>query len=257
MKALAIGINTFREAVRNKILYSVVLFAFLIVGVSAVFGAVTMGSQIRVIKDFGLFSLSFFGAIITIISGVALLNKELKQKTIYNILSKPVSRWEFVFGKFIGLSITVSLLITLMGVALILFASLMESKIDLLLFQGILFAILETITVSSITIFFSSVVVTTTLTGLFTLGTFIAGRSISYLTYFTNSSEYHNPTVAMAVKVLNWILPDLSLFNVSDQLVYGHAVPLQHLSMSVIYTASYSMIMLFLAAMVFNRRELV
>ena len=107
MKIYAIALNTFREAVRNKILYSVLAFAVLLVAISALFGSVTIGETQRVIKDFGLFALSFFGAISTIICGVSLLNKELKQKTIHNIISKPVARWEFIVGKYLGLSLTV------------------------------------------------------------------------------------------------------------------------------------------------------
>ena len=80
MKIFAIALNTFREAIRNKILYSVIFFAAFLVLISALFGSVSIGDKIKVIKDFGLFSLSFCGAIITIISGTNLLNKELKQK---------------------------------------------------------------------------------------------------------------------------------------------------------------------------------
>ncbi|MCC6953509.1 MAG: ABC transporter permease subunit, partial [Deltaproteobacteria bacterium] len=94
----AIALNTFREAIRNKVLYSGFLFVALLIAGSALFGSVSVGSQIKVIKDFGLFSLSIFGAIVAVAIGVNLLNKELKQKTIYNILSKPVERWQFIVG---------------------------------------------------------------------------------------------------------------------------------------------------------------
>ena len=80
MKITAIAYNTFREAIRNKILYSVLLVTAAIVIISSIFGAVSIGDQVKVVKDFGLFCISFFGAIITIVAGVSLLNKELKQK---------------------------------------------------------------------------------------------------------------------------------------------------------------------------------
>jgi ABC-type transport system involved in multi-copper enzyme maturation permease subunit len=134
MRVSAICLNTFREALRNKILYSVLFFAVLLIGISAFFGAVSIGQQEQVIKNFGLFSLSFFGAIITILSGVSLLSKELKQKTVYNILSKPINRWEFILGKYLGLTFTVCLLVALMGIGLVIFVACFERRVDWLLF---------------------------------------------------------------------------------------------------------------------------
>lgn len=257
MKVIAIAQHTFREAVRNKILYSVLFFAALIVAISALFGAVTIGNQVKVIKDFGLFSLSFFGAIMAMISGVTLLNKEIKQKTIYNILSKPVYRWEFIVGKHLGLSLTIGVLVSLMGCCLVVFTALFEGRIDWLLFEGILFCVFEVVVVSSVVIFFSSLVVTTTLTGLFTLGTYIAGRSISYLRYFTERGEGYNPVLSALVKVFDWILPDLSLFNISDSIVYGNAVSGRVALLAFLYCVSYSAVMLVLSSLIFSKRELV
>lgn len=255
-KIFAIALNTFREALRNKILYSVVLFAVVIVGVSALFGSVTIGSQINVIKDFGLFSLSFFGAIITIISGVSLLNRELKQKTVYNILSKPVQRWQFIVGKHLGLTLTVGVLITLMGFGLMCFVSLMSGKVDFLILHGVIFAILEITVVAAVCIFFSSLVVTTTLSGLFTLGTYVTGRSISYLKYFTTEGENYDPALAPIVSLLDAILPDLSLFNFSNQLVYGVTPQLSDIGIAAIYSLTYSACALACAAVIFAYREL-
>lgn len=256
MKVYAIALNTFREALRNKILYSVILFALLLVGISAFFGSVSIGSQERVIKDFGLFSLSFFGVILAITIGVSLLNKELKQKTIYNILSKPVERWQFLLGKHLGLSFTVCLLVSLMGLGLVIFASFFGEGIDYLLFQAILLILMEIIVMSSVTIFFSSVVVTTTLTGIFTLATYIAGRSINYLTHFLDQGENSNAALSAVVHSLNWILPDLSLFNVADQVVYSSSVSASQALYSLFYCMSYSLICLVLASIIFQKREL-
>lgn len=256
MKVFAIALNTFREAIRNKILYSVVLFAAIVVGISAFFGSVSIGSQEKVIKDFGLFSLSFFGALLAILSGVSLLNKELKQKTIYNIMSKPVQRWQFILGKHLGLMMTVHVLVALMSIALVGFLGLLEGRIDWLLFQAVGFVLLEVCIISAVTMFFSSLVVTTTLTGLFTLGTYLAGRSIGSLSYFMDGRGGYHPALSGLVKVLNCILPDLSLFNINDAVVYGNQVSLAHFGYAAVYSLSYSTIALLLAALIFSRREL-
>ena len=257
MKIWAVALNTFRESLRNKILYSVLFFVLLLVAVSAFFGAVSIGSQERVIKSFGLFSLSFFGAIIAILIGVTLLNTELKRKTIYNILSKPVERWQFIVGKYLGLVLTVSLLVSFMGVALIIFVSFFEGQIDFLLFQGILLAVLEIAIVSSIVIFFSSITVTTTLAGLFTLGFYLAGRSIHYL----HQLLLFNRTVSDSwlrhvVRLLYWLLPDLRQFSAADQLVYGIPVAPSQLLYGTAYAGAYILVSLTLAVVIFSRREM-
>lgn len=257
MNVYLIALNTYREAVRNKILYSVIFFAFVLVGVSAFFGSVSIGSQERVIKDFGLFSLSFFGAIITILSGITLLNKEVKQKTIYNILSKPVARWQFILGKHLGLTSTVITLLLGMGVSLVVFSACFEGRIDWLLFQALYFVSLEIAVIAAIAIFFSSVVVTTTLTGIFTLGFYIAGRSIAYLNYFVSNPDFGSPALTGLIKVLYWIVPDLSVFSVEDQLVYGVAASSGQFGLALIYALSYCSIALFFAALIFEKRELV
>lgn len=256
MRIYAIFLNTFREAVRNKILYSLVLFAFLLLGVSAFFGSVTIGQQEQVIKDFGLVLCTVFGVLMTIVIGVTLLHKELKQKTVYNILSKPVARWEFIVGKFIGLTVTVSILVLLMGMALMLFASCFEQRVDYRMAYGILFCIMEIAVVSSVVIFFSSMAVTTTLTGLFTLGAFVAGHSIAYLLAFASDPAV-TPFARSVVQGVSWLLPNLSLFNVNEAILYGGNISLSEIGQACLYSASYSAVMLVLASLIFARRELV
>ena len=256
MRIYAIFLNTFREAVRNKILYSLVLFAFLLLGISAFFGSVTIGQQEQVIKDFGLVLCTFFGVLMTIVIGVTLLHKELKQKTVYNILSKPVPRWEFIVGKYFGLTVTVSLLVILMGMALMVFASCFEHRVDYRMGYGILFCLFEIAVVASIVIFFSSMAVTTTLTGLFTLGAFLAGHSISYLLAFASDASAA-PMVRTMVHGVSWILPNLSLFNVNQVILYGGEISGSELGQAMLYSVSYSTVMLVLASLVFAKRELV
>lgn len=255
-KILVIAANTFREAVRNKILYTVLFFALIIVLISALFGSVSIGDEVKVVKDFGLFSLSFFGTVITIIAGVNLLNKELRQKTVYNILSKPVYRYQFVVGKYLGLVLTVTTLVGLMGIGLVAFCGLMEGSVDYLLFEGIYCAILEAAIIAAVTVFFSSIVVTTTLTGLFTLAFYLAGRSLHYLKEFMPSGEYYNPVLQRVINVFDIILPDLSRLNHTNDIIYQVAIPAPILITATGYTCSYIAVCLVLAILIFEKREL-
>lgn len=253
---LRIALNTFREVIRNKILYAVFAFAFLLLVVSALFGSVTLGDRIFVIKDFGLFALSFCGAIIVVLAGVSLLDRELKQKTIYNLLSKPVERSEFIVGKFLGLVFVSSVLTSLMGVLFILFTAAFEGRFDKLLFEGVFFVIWELVLLSAIAILFSSLVLTTSLAGLFTFGTYLAGHSHRALDYFMNTrADFSSPILRFIARILKSILPDLGAFNVTDTILYGSGVSLHYAFLSVIYSIGYAIVCLLIAISIFRLRN--
>jgi ABC-type transport system involved in multi-copper enzyme maturation permease subunit len=253
MKIFAIGINTAREAIRNRVLYSILFFALLVVAVSAVFGAASIGDQMKFVKDFSLMSVSLFGVIIAIVLGVNLLHQELGKKTIFNILSKPVARWEFMVGKFAGLVATLGLILTLMCVALMGFLFLLEQKVDwgLAIASGVAF--FEIVVVIAVALFFSALVVTPTLAGLFTAATFVAGRSSGYLAYFY--SDDHPPVVRGIAKALSWALPKLDRFNISEQVVYGEHLDVTHLTILLTYAMAYAGVLLLLSIALFSRRE--
>src|SRR5262249_9776876 len=160
---------------------------------------------------FGLFALSFCGAIIVVLAGVNLLERELKQKTIYNLLSKPVRRYEFVVGKYLGLALVSAVLTALMAAIFIGFTALFEGRLDEHLFQGALLVIFEMALLSGVAIFFSSLVVTTSLAGLFTFGAYLAGHSLDALEYFLNTqAEYSSTVLKTVAQVLHAVLPDLN-----------------------------------------------
>jgi ABC-type transport system involved in multi-copper enzyme maturation permease subunit len=219
MKILAIALNTSREAIRNKVLYSIFFFACLVTGVSAAFGSVSMGSTIKFVKDFSLFSISIFGVTTTVVLGVTLLSRELGKRTIYNILSKPVARWEFLFGKFLGLLTTLAIMMLLMTAALLVLLWFLEHRVDWELLPVIGTMMLELTVLLAVAIFFSSIVVTPALAGLFTVGTFIAGRSSSVLSYFFSGDQPE--ALRYASKALYLILPHLDRFYVADGIVSG------------------------------------
>ena len=255
MKVLAIALNTSREAIRNRILYSIVFFAVVVACIAAVFGAASVGDHMKFVKDFSLMSISLFGVIIAITLGVNLLNKELGKKTIFNILSKPVSRWQFILGKFAGLLATLVVVVTLMCAGLIAIAWSLDNHFDwgLVLASGT--ALLELMVITSIALFFSAGVVTPTLAGLFTAAAFVAGRSAKYLRYFW--SNEHSAGVQSLAHSLYWIIPHLDQFNISDLVVYGNVVQLRYVVTIAAYAVGYSTVMLALSVAFFTRREFV
>jgi Cu-processing system permease protein len=254
MRTFAIALNTAREAVRNKLLYSILLFAVLVVAVAALFGSVSIGDQMKFVKDFSLMSVSLFGVAIAVMLGVSMLNKELGRKTIYNILSKPVARWEFIVGKFLGLVATLVLVVGLMTTALLAIVAAFEGRIDWTLALGGGMTILELMILVAVALFVSAIVVTPTIAGLVTAAAFIAGRCAGYLDYFVGADQ---PLVLRSLaKALYWILPHLDRLNVANQVAYGDAVAPAYVMTVGVYAFAYSGILLLLAIFMFSRREL-
>lgn len=254
LRISAIAWNTYRESVRSKLLYSVFFFAALLVAVSALFGSVTIGDQVKVIKDFGLFAVSFFSVAYAVISGATLLQKELSRKTIYNILAKPVHRWEFVCGKYFGMLLTAALMTAMMGAALTLFSFLFDWKVDLLLMQALYFILLQVAIVCAVTIFFSSIVVTPMLSGAFSFAIFLAGRSTEYILRLMENGQ---PSAALQhlLYAAYWMLPHLNQLDAANHVVYGIPATAGAMLWGLLYAAGYSGVLLVLGTLIFSRRE--
>lgn len=251
-----IAINTYRELVRGKVLYIVLFFAVVVVSVGALFGSVTIGDQVVVIKDFGLFSISLFNVAFAVIAGSALLQKELMRKTIFNILAKPVPRWKFLVGKYLGMLMTSFLLLALMSIALQIFLFCFEGRVDTALVWAYLHMALEMMIVCAAAIFFSSLVVTPVLTGLFTFGLFLAGRSVEYLLYFIREGAVSDPLAAV-LTILYYLLPHLNRLNMANDVVMGSSLSwnLSYFCWAVLYSLGYSGVLLGFAKLFFERRE--
>jgi ABC-type transport system involved in multi-copper enzyme maturation permease subunit len=112
----SIASNTFREAVRDRVLYNLIVFAFLLIGSALVFGQISIGIEKIVLINLGLAAISIFGVVIAIFIGIGLVSKEIDKKTLYTVLARPVRRWEFILGKFAGLIGTLSVNAGLMAV---------------------------------------------------------------------------------------------------------------------------------------------
>jgi len=253
MTVLVIAQNTAREAIRNKVLYSIVFFALLMVGISAVFGAASIGDEVKFIKDFSLLSISLFGVITTVTLGVNLLHKELGKKTILNILSKPVARWQFIVGKYLGLLWTLILLVGVMSAALIGFLWIMQGTPDWSLLLATGSTLMELAILLAVALFWSSVVVTPALAGLFTVATFVAGRSSNYLQYF-NSPEYP-PALQSAMAALHALLPHLDRYWIADQIVYHDGFSAWYFVHLGLYAFAYGALALLAGVAFFRYRE--
>ena len=178
---LAIAKNTFREAIRDRILYGFLFFAVLLILFSVVLGQLSFNQQIRCTLDVGLAGISFFSVLIAIFLGITLLHKEIEKRTIYTVLSKPVSRATYLLGKFLGLAATMAVQIMLMVAVFLAVLLLMGGELTSGLFFALALIFVEVLLVISLALFFTSFS-SPFLSGIFCLGIFAAGRNADLIT---------------------------------------------------------------------------
>ena len=252
MKILTIALNTFKECIRDKILYNLLIFAMLMIGLSAFLSKLTIGVQIRIVKDIGLGSISIFGVLIAIFLGIGLVSKEIDRRTIYTILSKPVQRYLFLLGKFAGLLLTLFINIAIMTVALIILIYSMGGDVNLLLFEAIFLIFIELIVVTSIALFFSTFT-TPTLSAIFTLSFFVIGHLTGYIRLFGSQSDLQ--FVRKLSDILYYVLPNLESFNIKSMVMYAEALEWNLFFLSTMYGLIYASLVLVLSVIIFQKRD--
>ncbi len=252
LKVRAILINTFREAVRDKILYNLLIFALLIIGGSILMGTLTIGEQQKIIQDMGLASISIFGTLIAVFVGIGLVYKEIDKKTIYNILSKPVHRYQFLIGKYLGLIFT--LFVNLMIMVGVFFSIIffINGTIKIALIQAVFLIFLELMLVTAIALLFSTFS-TPTLSAIFTLAIYVIGHLSHDLKLF--GAKNQQIWIKNFTKILYYIMPNLEYFNIKSLVTHNLPLPENFLLLSSLYGITYIGIILFLAICIFEKRN--
>lgn len=252
---IQIALNTFRETIRGKLTPILLTFGIVVVAFSAMFGSVTLGDQIKVLTDFGLFAVSIFSVGMSVLAGASLMQKEIQFKTAYNILAKSVSRWQLVLGKYFGLLFSVTLMNLFMASMLCGLLYWLEHTSHILVIQAALFIFFELVIITAVTIFFSAILVTPTLVGLFSFAIFIIGRSIEYLPKLMAESATAN--INKVIESIYWTMPHLNQLSISDYVPYGIGATPELLISAVSYSFSYAAITLTLACLLFSRKNFV
>lgn len=245
---------TLKELIRSKMLYGIFGISLCLLLAATAFATVSIGNQAKVIKDFGLFLITISSATLATIGGSTLLSKELSKKTIYNLLSKPVSRHTFIIGKFLGI---LALCITVIGIstaALMAYASLFEGQWDFKIAVGGCYILLEAVILCGAALFFSSLVVTPALSGVFSFALFLAGRGLDSILALVQNSELSFWS-QKAILSIYWILPQTFRFTVANDLVYGIVPPLSYFLDCTMYAASYTGVLLVIASLLFSKRD--
>lgn len=251
----AITLNTFREAVRDRVLYNLILFVLLLVASAPLFGEISIGLERLILVNVGLSSISLFGVIIAIFVGIGLVSKEIEKKTLYTILSRPVRRWEFIAGKYCGLLMTLVVNTAMMTVgfysALLISAHSLHSS-DALLLVGIYFIILQFMMMIAITLLFSSFS-TPIFSAIFAFALFVIGTFADDLKNFAAMSQ---GTARWLITGVSYVVPNFSSLNVISRVAHAQAVGSSLVIYNTLYAVLYSAAVTAAAVLIFERRNL-
>ena len=266
MRAIStVAINVFRESVRDRVPYNLVLFSVLLIASSYLLGQLTAGQDVKIVKDLGLAAISVFGLFIAIFIGIGLVSKEVERRSIYALLSKPVSRPQFIAGKYLGLVLTLAVNITVMVVALYIVLGYLswqetaEYKAvwdapgpDPAMLKAVFLIFIELMLVTALALFFSTFS-TPMLSAVLTFGLYVAGHFNSDLKNF--DKVVNSQAAIWLSRGMYHVLPDLSAFDVKTEVVHGLPVTMGYLASTTAYGLAYVIALLLVATFIFSRRD--
>lgn len=251
IQILAIAKNTFRETIRDRILNTILVFAVLLIASSILLGQLSAGQDVKIIKDLGLASLGFFGTIIAVFVGTSLVHKELDKRTVFVVLTKPVSRSAFLVGKLTGLVATLTVLVLAMGAAYLGLLYFLHVPVHAGLVQAIGFAWLELVVLTSLTMVFSTFS-SPVLCMLYAFALYFIGHNANTLKAI---GERAAGGLRELVLGLYYLLPNLTHFDIKNQAVYGFAASTPQVLWTIAYAGVYSIALFSIAVLIFRRRE--
>lgn len=250
-----IALNTFRESVRDRVLYNLILFVLILVAASVFLSDLSLDMESQFTAALGLSVMLVFGALIAIFIGVALVYKEIDKRTIYNLLSKPVHRQEFVVGKYLGLCMTllVNSIVMVAGTELaLLYVNRGFAPIELAVLPAAYLIYLELALLVGIAIMFSSFT-TPMLAALFSFAAYVIGQFSGDLRQAAQLSD--SAAVRALLTALYYLLPNLSNFGFIAEASHGRVASLAMASRATVYAAIYIGILLSASALIFQRRN--
>ncbi len=251
-----VAINTFREAVRDRVLYNLVLFALLMIGAAILVGEISVGIERLVIINLGLTAISIFGLVMAIFIGVGLVYKEIEKRTLYSLLAKPIRRWEFLVGKYAGLLLTLAVntaFMTLGLAAALFYVGRHFERSDTSILVAIYFILLEFALVTALALFFSCFS-SPMLSTLYTLGIYITGVFANDIRTVGDFTQ--NPVLLAVTRSIYYLVPNFHNFNAIAVAAHGSTIPFSLVWQNTLYAALYVTLLLIAASAVFSHRNL-
>ena len=252
-RIFSIARNTFREAIRDRVLYNLVVFVLLIVAAAILLGDLTDGQEARTIVNIGLNAMLIFGTFIAIFVGVGLVSKEIEKRTVYNIFSKPVGRGEFVVGKFLGLCLTLLINTIIMGLGIsIALLYVGDRSLAITIWPAIFLIYFELVLITAVAILFSSFS-TPALSALLTFFVFVIGHLSASLRDLGAGLE--SRLASAILDAIYYLMPNLALFSFRTEAATGLTPSAAMLGYAVAYSALYCVFLMAVSIVIFSRRN--
>jgi ABC-type transport system involved in multi-copper enzyme maturation permease subunit len=253
LRILAIAANSFREVIRDRILYFIGFFALLMAFAWRLLPEIAVGTHEKIFLDLGLAAIGLLGVIVAVFVGTGLINQEIDKKTILVLIPKPLSRAEFILGKHLGLS---GVLVVMLGVMLVIYLlMLLGMKVSfqpLPLIVSVFYLGLELILIAAVAIAFG-VFTSSILATLMTFGVYLMGHISKDLIQLGIISK--NPNILAITKNIYLILPDLERLNFRNEAVYGLLPSADVLIANALYSLVYTGLLLGISILIFSRRQ--
>jgi Cu-processing system permease protein len=245
--------NTYREIIRDRILYGLLVFAVLLIGLSIVLGQLSYAEQTRITINFGFAAIHLCAAVLSIFVGSTLVGREIEKKTIITLLARPINRAQFVIGKSFGLIAVIAVVVAILALILTLILLSLNTHVDSVFLVGLYGILLEAAILLSFTIFFGSFT-TPMLAVSFSIGVFLIGHWLNSLKYFANKSE--SLVFRNVAKVVEHTLPNLEHFNWRSLFVYNDPIPYHDVIYASGYGFAWCAFLTAISAIILQRRDL-
>ncbi|HOK57091.1 MAG TPA: ABC transporter permease subunit [bacterium] len=252
-KAWIIGLNSFKESLRKKTLYILLVVALIVIGASKAFSFLTAEEELKMIKDVSFSSIEFFGALIAIFMSLTAISSEIEKRTIYTLFSKPITRQNFFIGKFLGIILIIFLnfiLMCLFFTGLLIFK---KSPPDIQVFKTLLLIFIELILIGSITLTVATFA-SDAFNVIFSFFLYIVGHLTSYGNQLADRTE--NIILKGLWKILYTVIPNYENFNIRDKVVVGIDVSWNYILKTGVYGILYLAVVLLIGSYFIQKREI-
>lgn len=253
IKIWAIAQNTFREAVRDRILHSIIFFAFGMIVLSLVLKEVTIGEQDKVVRSIAQSSIDIFASIMAMFLGITTIGKELENKTIYTLLSKPIGRAHFLLGKYFGIILTILAEVLLLALFYVLLIGIEQGFPEPIFFASLILVMVEMMLITACSVLCASYSSRTTASA-FVLAIFIIGHLADDIWLF--SSEARTPMIQQLGQALYYILPNFEALSIRTQSIHNESIPFLEMFYAIGYGITYTTAVLLGAITLFRRRDI-
>lgn len=248
----ALALNTFKEALRDKVFYLILGFGAFLFGTARLFAPLALGEERRITLDLGLAGVSLFGCLITIFVGHQLIFREVERKTLYFLFSRPIHRAHFIWGKYLGLISVLAVSVAAMGLTLVALLLISGFRVDLAVVQALGWSFLGLSILAAVAVLIAAFT-TPVLAGLFTLAAYLVGQGSGDL--FLLLDRVSSPVSAAMVRGLGWLVPRLDLYSEMLPVLEGAGWSAGQVVWGALYAALYAGACLCLATVILQRRE--